>query len=272
MEAEPALIRVCGLTKRYVRRGERRGSPARPALADVDLEVAQGATLALVGQSGSGKSTLARCLARLEEPTSGQIWFEGADVLALHGRRLRPFRERVQLILQDSASALDPRLSAVEIVAEPLEILGRGGRRERRRRALELMETVGLPPAWGGRRPGELSGGQRQRLAIARALAVLPRLLILDEAFSGLDASIQAQIAGLLQELRGQHGLTCLYISHDLALMACLAREVAVLFEGRIVERGSVERLFADPRHPHTRARIAAVPTWPAPAAAPPVP
>jgi ABC-type glutathione transport system ATPase component len=272
MEAEQALVRVCGLTKRYPRRGGRRGSPGVQALDDVDLEIARGATLALVGQSGSGKSTLARCLARLEEPTRGQIWFEGADLLALRGRSLRPFRERVQLILQDSAAALDPRLSAVEIVAEPLDILGRGGRRERRGRALELMETVGLPAACGERRPRELSGGQRQRLAIARALAVLPRLLILDEAFAGLDASIQAQIAGLLQELRSRHGLTYLYVSHDLALMARLAREVAVMFEGRIVERGSVERLFADPRHPHTRALIAAVPSWPAPAAKPPVP
>jgi len=271
MEAEQALVRVCGLNKRYARRGERRGSPGIQALADVDLEVARGATLALVGQSGSGKSTLARCLARLEEPTSGQIWFEGVDLLALRGRRLRPFRERVQLILQDSAAALDPRLSAVEIVAEPLDILGRGGKRERRGRAWELMETVGLPSAWGERRPRELSGGQRQRLAIARALAVLPRMLILDEAFSGLDASIQAQIAGLLQELRGRHGLTYLYVSHDLALMARLAREVAVMFEGRIVERDSVERLFSDPRHPHTRALIAAMPAWPAPPATPPV-
>jgi ABC-type glutathione transport system ATPase component len=271
MEAEEPLVRVCGLTKRYARRGERRGAPGVQALSHVDLTIAPGANLALVGESGSGKSTLARCLARLEEPTSGQIWFEGADLVALHGRRLRPFRQAVQLILQDSASALDPRMSAVEIVAEPLDILGRGERRERRRRARELMETVGLPSALGERRPRELSGGQRQRLAIARALAVLPRLLILDEAFSGLDASIQAQIAVLLQDLRGRHGLTYLYISHDLALMARLAREVAVLFEGRIVERDSVERLFADPRHPHTQALIAAVPTWPAPAENPPV-
>ncbi len=264
MEAEQALVRVCGLNKRYARRGERRGSPGVQALAGVDLTIASGATLALVGQSGSGKSTLARCLARLEQPESGQIWFEGAELVALRGRSLRPLRQRIQLIFQDSADALDPRLSAVEIVAEPLDILGRGAKRARRARALELMETVGLPPDWGERRPGELSGGQRQRLAIARALAVLPRLLILDEAFAGLDASIQAQIAALLEELRVRHGLTCLYISHDLALMARLAREVAVLFEGRIVERDSVARLFADPRHPHTRALVAAVPAWPA--------
>jgi len=264
MEAEPALVRVSGLNKRYPRRGGRRGSAGVQALADVDLEIAPGATLALVGESGSGKSTLARCLARLEEPESGRIWFEGEDVLSLRGRRLRPFRERVQLVLQDSAAALDPRLSAAEIVAEPLEILGRGGKSERRGRARALLDTVGIPSAWGERRPAELSGGQRQRLAIARALAVLPRLLILDEAFAGLDVSIQAQIAGLLEDLRIRHALTYLYVSHDLALMARLAREVAVLFEGRIVERGPVARLFAGPSHPHTRALIAAVPAWPA--------
>lgn len=258
MEVEGPLVRVLGLTKRYTRRGSRRASPVQ-ALAGIDLEVARGATLALVGQSGSGKSTLARCLARLEEPTSGEIWFDGVELASLRGRRLRPFRERIQLVLQDSAAALDPRLSAAEIVAEPLDIMGRGGRRARRRRARELMEMVGLPAAWGDRRPLELSGGQRQRLAIARALAVEPRLLILDEAFTGLDASIQAQIAGLLGEVRGRHGLTYLQISHDLALMSVLADEVAILFEGRVVERGTTARIFAEPRHPHTRALVAAL-------------
>ena len=271
MEAEEPLVRVCGLTKRYARRAERRRSPTVQALAGVDLEVARGATLALVGQSGSGKSTLARCLARLEEPTSGRIWFEGVDLLALHGRRLLPYRQRIQLILQDSATALDPCLTAAEIVAEPLDVLGRGDGRERRRCARELMETVGLPAAWGGRRPLELSGGQRQRLAIARALAVKPQLLILDEAFAGLDASIQAQVAALLRELQGRHGLAYLYVSHDLALMSLLADEVAIMFEGRIVEHGAVARIFADPRHPHTRALIAAVPSLPA-VAGPPAP
>jgi peptide/nickel transport system ATP-binding protein len=268
MEAEPALVLVGGLTKRY-RSRTRRGSSAVQALAGIDLTITCGSDLALVGQSGSGKSTLARCLARLEEPTSGRIWFEGVDLLALRGRRLLPFRERIQLILQDSATALNPRLRAVEIVAEPLDVLGRGGPRERRQTALELMETVGLPTAWAGRRPSELSGGQRQRLAIARALAVKPQLLILDEAFAGLDASIQAQIATLLRELQGRHGLTYLYISHDLALMGLLADEVAIMFEGRIVEHGAVERIFGDPRHSHTRALIAAVPSLPGGAAPP---
>jgi peptide/nickel transport system ATP-binding protein len=269
MEDEPPLLQVRGLTKSYA--GRRRGQASVQALAGIDLEVARGRDLALVGQSGSGKSTLARCVVRLEEPTSGEIRFEGVDLLALRGRRLLPFRERIQLILQDSATALDPRMTAADTVSEPLDVLGRAGRGERRRRALELMETVGIPSAWAGRRPRELSGGQRQRLAIARALTLAPRLLILDEAFSGLDVSIQAQIAGLLRGLKARHGLTYLYISHDLALMGAIADEIAIMFEGRIVEHGEVARIFAEPRHAHTRALIAASPAWPG-TAAPPAP
>jgi ABC-type glutathione transport system ATPase component len=265
MAAEEPLVRARGVTRRYAPRGARRGAPPVEALAGVDLTIARGATVALVGQSGSGKSTFARCLARLEDVTSGEIRFEGTDLVPLRGRQLFPFRERIQLVLQDSATALDPRMSAVEIVAEPLGILRRADRTERRRRALELMETVGLPGAWAGRRPLELSGGQRQRLAIARALAVEPRLLILDEAFSGLDVSIQAQIAALLRDLRGRHGLTYLYISHDLALMSVLAAEVAIMFEGRIVEHGEAARVFAEPRHSHTKALAAAVAAAPLP-------
>jgi ABC-type glutathione transport system ATPase component len=267
MEAEPPLVRVRSLTKRYAGRG--RHPQIVQALAGIDLTITRGSDLALVGQSGSGKSTLARCLARLEEPTSGRIWFEGTDLLALHGRELLPYRQRVQLILQDSATALDPRLTAAEIVAEPLDVLGRGDGRERRRCALELMETVGLPAAWARRRPQELSGGQRQRLAIARALTVKPQLLILDEAFAGLDASIQAQVASLLRDLQVRQELTYLYISHDLALMSLLADEVAIMFEGRIVEHGAVGRIFADPCHPHTQALLAALPMMPAPAGPP---
>jgi peptide/nickel transport system ATP-binding protein len=255
--SEPLVV-IRGLTKRYLRRRSRPSS-AVDALAGVDLTIERGRVLALVGQSGSGKSTLARCLARLEEPTSGEIRFEGADVSSLAGAGLRAFRERVQMLFQDSAAALSPRLTASEIVSEPLEILGRGTRSERRRLALSLLEAVGLSSAVADRRPLELSGGQRQRLAIGRALAVQPRLLILDEAFAGLDASIQAQVADLLQDLRAREGLTYLCISHDLAFMSVFADEVAILFEGRIVERAEASRLFAAPVHPHTRALVAAV-------------
>ncbi|HEV7501984.1 MAG TPA: ATP-binding cassette domain-containing protein, partial [Vicinamibacteria bacterium] len=181
MAAEPPLVRVEALAKRYVRRATVRGPAALVALASVDLTIERGAMLALVGQSGSGKSTLARCLALIEEPTSGHIWLDGVDISTLDGAARRTFRERVQLVFQDSASALSPRLTAAEIVAEPLDILRRGDRASRGRRSLELLETVGLSPSLASRRPLELSGGQRQRLAIARALAVEPRLLILDE-------------------------------------------------------------------------------------------
>jgi ABC-type glutathione transport system ATPase component len=261
MNDEP-LVHIRGLTKRYARRGAC-GRPPVEALAGVDLTIERGTVLALVGQSGSGKSTLARCLARLEEPTAGEMRFEGEDVSLLEGAALRAFRERVQLLFQDSAAALSPRLTAAEIVSEPLEILGRGGRATWRGQALELMETVGLSSALADRRPLDLSGGQRQRLAIARALAVKPRLLILDEAFAGLDVSIQAQVAATLHELRLKEGLTYLCISHDLALMSVFADEIAILFEGRIVERAAAAQLFAAPVHPQTRALVAAVPSLP---------
>jgi peptide/nickel transport system ATP-binding protein len=263
MGDRPPLVRVRGLTRTYVRRQGPRATRHVQALAGVDLDIAPGTALALVGQSGSGKSTLARCVARLEEPTSGTIWIEGEDVTFPTAARRRALRERVQLLFQDSAGALDPRLRAAEIVREPLDILGRGGRAEREERALSLMESVGLAREWKDRRPLDLSGGQRQRLALARALAVEPRLLILDEAFAGLDASIQAQIASLLLALRRAKGLTYLLISHDLGLMSVLADEVAILFEGRIVEQGPAARLFTHPVHPYTRALVAAVPSLP---------
>lgn len=266
-DSEP-LVRVRNLTRTYLRRRGPQRTRRVEALAGVDLDVPRGSIVALVGQSGSGKSTLARCLARLEEPTGGELRFDGEDALALPPRRLRELRERVQLIFQDSAGALDPRFTAAEIVAEPLEILGRGGRGERRERALALMESVGLARAWAGRRPLDLSGGQRQRLAIARALALEPVLLILDEAFTGLDASIQAQISSLLLALQHEKGLTYLFISHDLALMSVLADEVAIMFEGRIVERATAGELFTHARHPHTRALVAAVPPLPEPGSA----
>jgi ABC-type glutathione transport system ATPase component len=268
MTDEEPFVRIRGLTREHA---PRRGGKAVHALAGVDLELARGSAVALVGRSGAGKSTVARCLARLEKPTAGTIHFEGQDIWSLEGSALRAFRSAVQLVLQDSAAALDPGQTAGAIVSEPLEILRRGDAASRRARADELMESVGLAPNWRTRRPGELSGGQRQRLALARALAVEPRLLILDESFAGLDPSVQAQMAELLRTLRARRGLTYLFVSHDLALMASCADDAAVMHEGRIVERASVARLFSSAARPETRALVDSIPRLPplAPARAP---
>ena len=255
------LIRVEGLSKTYVQ--ERLLSRERfvvRALERVDLVIRTGSSFALVGQSGSGKSTLALCLARLEPPTEGKIWFEGQDLLSLRGRDLMRARGRIQLIFQDTAAAMNPRLSAKEIIIEPLRIQSVGTRREQNERAAYMMERVGLPPAWLNRRPHQFSGGQRQRLAIARALSLQPRLLILDEAFMGLDLSIQAQMVGVLQNLQRTEHLTYLFVSHDLSLMAYVADEIAIFHRGRIVEQGRPSELFSNPRQPQTRALLDAIP------------
>jgi ABC-type glutathione transport system ATPase component len=255
------LIRVEGLSKTYVQ--ERLLSRERfvvRALERVDLVIRTGSSFALVGQSGSGKSTLALCLARLEPPTEGKIWFEGQDLLSLRGRDLMRARGRIQLIFQDTAAAMNPRLSAKEIIIEPLRIQSVGTRREQNERAAYMMERVGLPPAWLNRRPHQFSGGQRQRLAIARALSLQPRLLILDEAFMGLDLSIQAQMVGVLQNLQRTEHMTYLFVSHDLSLMAYVADEIAIFHRGRIVEQGRPSELFSNPRQPQTRALLDAIP------------
>ncbi len=227
---------VRGLSKRYVQQrpfGRRKATIE--ALADIDLAVPAGRTLALIGESGSGKSTLARCLALLERPDSGEIWFQGRNLLGLSQAELRRARRKIQLIFQDPAQALNPRLSAVELVAEPLEIARWGTREGRRQRARDLMEEVGLSRQWGNRRALEFSGGQRQRLALARALAVEARVLILDEALSALDLPLRAQMVRLLLDLQLTRGLAYLLISHDLPLVERAADQVAVMHGGRIV-------------------------------------
>ena len=261
MEDRAPLVRVRGLTRAYVRRQGPRATRHVQALAGVDLDIAPGTALALVGQSGSGKSTLARCLARLEEPTSGTVWIEGEDMTVLTAARRRGLRERVQLLFQDSAGALDPRLPRWRSSASRSTSSAAAAGDEREERALSLMESVGLAREWKDRRPLDLSGGQRQRLAIARALAVEPRLLILDEAFAGLDASIQAQIASLLLALRREKGLTYLLSRTISRSCRCSRTRSAILFEGRIVEQGPAARLFTHPEHPHTRALVSAVPS-----------
>jgi ABC-type glutathione transport system ATPase component len=240
------VLHVRALSKTYVqRRALSRKTITIKALSRIDLTVQASYTLGLVGESGSGKSTLARCVALLEQPDSGEILLDGKDLLSLKTSELRRARQQIQLIFQDPARALNPQFPAVELVAEPLEILRWDTEEARRRRALDLMEEVGLSRRWGNRLALEFSGGQRQRLAIARALALEPRILVLDEALSALDLPLQDQIMNLLLNLQVLHGLSYVFISHDLRLVGRVADEVAVIDEGRIVEQGKVGDLFA---------------------------
>ncbi len=256
------LVRVQHLSKEYVqRRPLTRARFTVQALDDANLTIRRGTTLALIGESGAGKSTLARCLALLEKPSGGAIWFAGENMLELNAKDLSKFHRRIQLIFQDPTSALNPRLSAAEIVAEPLAIQRVGTKISRRQRALELMELVGLSARWEHKRPLEFSGGQRQRLAIARALALEPQLLILDEALSSLDLVYQEMLLELLADLQAAHSLTYLHISHDLRLVSQCADEVAVMNERTIVEQKSAAELFANPEHPYTRELLAAMPS-----------
>jgi ABC-type glutathione transport system ATPase component len=256
---QPALMRARGLRKRYVGTPFSRQSFAIEALVNVDFEIAPGCLTALVGESGSGKSTLASCLAMIEKPDSGEIWFEGNEISHWSKRKLAPLRPKIQLVFQDSAGALDPRFSAAQIIEEPLEIQRRESRQTLRARARELMEEVGLSPDWANRSPLQLSGGQRQRLAIARAIALKPSLLILDESLSGLDLSTQAQILNLLLDLKAARSLTVLLISHDLSLVGQVADFVAVMHQGRIVESASTRQVLGSAQHPQTCKLLASV-------------
>jgi peptide/nickel transport system ATP-binding protein len=254
------LLRVTGLCKQFVqRRSFSRTKFFVNAFEDVDLQLFRGRTLALVGESGAGKSTLARCIALLERPTKGNITLDGTDLLALEKKQLFPIRRRIQLIFQDPASALNPQLSALEIIAEPLTIQNMGTKPERRERALQVMEQVGLETAAAQKKPLEFSGGQRQRLAIARALALEPDVLILDESLSALDALNRDLIVQLLVDLQAARALAYLYVSHDLRLVSQFADEVAVMYQGNIVEQQKTKDLFAYPAHFHTRELLSTV-------------
>lgn len=229
------------------------------AVDGVTFAVDRGETLALVGESGCGKTTLARLIARLTPPTTGTVIFDGDDLTAMSTKRLRTVRARLQIVFQDPFSSLDPRMTVGQILAEPLANVGLP-RALRASRGLELLDWVGLPRTVAGRRAHELSGGQCQRVGIARALATDPSFLVCDEPVSALDVSIQAQILELLAELQTRLGLTCLFISHDLAVVAHVADRVAVMHRGRLVELGPVAAVFARPEHPCTRALLDAVP------------
>lgn len=256
------LLNVENLTKRYEHRHF--GSHGEPVLAldSVSLSIRAGTTLALVGESGSGKSTLALCLACLERPTSGSIWFEEHDVASLPEKELRRIRPQLQLIFQDPATSLNPQWSVAEIVVEPLVVQGQGARRDQKDRTIAALEQVGLSAELASRRPNELSGGQRQRVAIARTLVLASKLLILDEVLSALDCSVQAQIVNLLLELQQSLGLSYLFITHDLAMAARLGDEIAVLDRGRLVERASVPQILQEPQHEATRNLLATTPRF----------
>ena len=257
--AERLLI-VENLEKVYAGRGVLGTKKEVIALQGVSFSIRPESTLALVGESGSGKSTLAFCLACMERPTSGRIVFQGNEITALDEKQQRAVRPQIQLVFQDPARSLNPRFSALELVSEPLLVQGRLHKRKREDRARALIAQVGLPQERALQRAEEFSGGQRQRLAIARALALEPKLLILDEALSALDCSVQAQIANLLLELQSSLGLTYLFITHDFAMAGHLADEIAVMERGKVVELGAADRVLREPEHEITRRLIAATP------------
>ncbi|MDB5913755.1 MAG: dipeptide transporter ATP-binding protein [Ramlibacter sp.] len=260
IEAE-ALVVAQGLVKHFpVRRGLfGRVSGQVRAVDGVDLRIAPGDTLGVVGESGCGKSTLGRLLLRLIEPTAGHVSFEGRDIGGLDAAQLRAQRRAMQIIFQDPYSSLNPRMTVGQTLAEPLRLHRLHPGREQQR-VQELLHTVGLAPEHALRYPHEFSGGQRQRIGIARALAVEPRLIVCDEAVSALDVSVQAQVVNLLQDLQRSLGLAYVFIAHDLAVVKHIATRVAVMYLGRIVETADKGALFANPRHPYTQALLAAIP------------
>jgi peptide/nickel transport system ATP-binding protein/oligopeptide transport system ATP-binding protein len=256
-----ALLEVRSLVKHFVRRhGLWRPPSVVRAVDDVSFSIEEGEMFGLVGESGSGKSTTGRCILRLIEPTSGDIFFRGENVLQFSRARMRQARRDMQIVFQDPYSSLNPRMRAGDIVEEPLIIHKLGSRALRRARVAELFTLVGLDENHLMRFPHEFSGGQRQRIGIARALALSPALVIADEAVSALDVSIQAQVVRLMLELKDRLRLTYLFIAHDLRLVENICDRVAVMYLGKIVEMGNTHTLFSSPRHPYTRALLSAVP------------
>ena len=258
-----ALLDVQGLVKHFpVKSGAfGRVSAHVRAVDGVAFHVNEGETLALVGESGCGKSTVGRLVLRLLEPTSGQVRFEGDDLLALDQDQMRARRRRLQVIFQDPYASLNPRMTVGAMLGEPLWLHRLVGSEEQRnQRVAELLELVGLRPDHARRYPHEFSGGQRQRIAIARALAVEPRLIVADEPVSALDVSIQAQVINLMKQLQQRFGLAYIFISHDLAVVKHIADRIAVMYLGKIVETAPADELFRNPRHPYTRALLSAVP------------
>ncbi|MFM9905306.1 MAG: ABC transporter ATP-binding protein [Pyrinomonadaceae bacterium] len=251
------LIEIRNLVKHFPVEGS---SDVVQAVDDVSFHLTHGETLGLVGESGCGKSTVGRCLLRLHEPTSGEVLFQGKNIIGLQNREMQALRREMQIIFQDPYASLNPRLSIRSIVSEPLKIHQIGGKFEQNERVADLLQRVGLDPKYADRYPHEFSGGQRQRIGIARALALNPKLIICDEPVSALDVSVQAQVVNLLQDLQDEFGLTYLFISHGLAVVEHISDRVAVMYLGKIVELCDAAELYEMPLHPYTKALLSAIP------------
>ncbi len=255
------LLEVEHLVKHFGRdAGLLHASTRITAVDDVSFSIDEGETFGLVGESGSGKTTTGRCLLRLIEPSSGAVRFRGEDVLGFSRRRMREARREMQIVFQDPYSSLNPRMRARQIVEEPLIIHKLGSKDERRNRVAELFGLVGLDAAHLDRYPHQFSGGQRQRIGLARALALNPSFVVLDEPVSALDVSVQAQVVNLLMDLQTKLKLTYLFVAHDLRLVEHICSRVAVMYLGKIVEIGPTASLFEAPQHPYTRALLSAIP------------
>ncbi len=261
--SQPPLLKVEGLSKRFAvsTPGKRRGAQLH-AVEDVSLQIAPGESLGLVGESGCGKSTLVRLIARLLDPSEGRILFDGTDLASLPAKRFArlPQRTLIQMVFQDPTDSLNPRYSARDTIAEPCLLLGPMNRHQANERVDEVAQQVGLPAELLSRYPHQLSGGQKARVGIARALAVKPRLLILDEPTAALDVSVQAVVLQLLDKLRRDMNLATLFVSHDLNVVRLLTDRVAVMYLGKIVEMGSAHDLFEHPAHPYTQALVSSIP------------
>ena len=258
---QPPLIEVKNLTKHFPAGAGlfATGQNSVKAVDDVSFSIMPGETFGLVGESGCGKSTTGRCILRLIEPTSGEVRFEGRDLLGLGTKDLRRLRRELQIIFQDPYSSLNPRMRVGEIIEEPLAIHRIGDRRARRERVAELLRVVGLAADHADRYPHEFSGGQRQRVGIARALALNPKFIVCDEPVSALDVSVQAQIVNLLADLQEKMGLTYLFISHGLAVVEHISTRVGIMYLGKLVEVAGSAELFREPIHPYTRALLSSI-------------
>ena len=261
-DARPPLLDARNIVKHYPIRGgvwmKQTGSVK--AVDGVSLTIGEGETVGLVGESGCGKTTFGRAILRLEEPTAGEIFFQGRNIMAYSRNEMQALRREMQIIFQDPFSSLNPRKSVGQIIGEPLLVHGVKSREQRDGRVLELLEVVGLRKEHMRRYPHQFSGGQRQRIGVARALALKPKLVVCDEAVSALDVSIQAQVINLLKDLQQDFGLTYLFISHDLSVVEHVSDRVAVMYLGKIVEIAPSKALYLEPLHPYTQALLSAVP------------